>query len=63
MTEIQDRGEQARQAAGIDGTAGDAQDVPHPYIPDGGSACVACGLAQGYAKHADHGTHPAAPVR
>jgi hypothetical protein len=51
---FQDRGEKHRQALGIDGTAGDAQDVPHPYVPDGadGSACVVCGLAKSYAKHA-----------
>jgi hypothetical protein len=53
MSDFQDRGEQARQSLGIDGTAGDAQDIRHPSTPDGapGSACVVCGLAQGYAKH------------
>lgn len=48
----QDRGEAARQAAGIDGTAGDAQDVPHALVADtetGG--CLLCGLAPGYRKH------------
>ncbi len=51
--DFQVRGEQERQRLGIDGTAGDAQDIPHPYVPDGpaGSACVVCGLAQGYRKH------------
>jgi hypothetical protein len=54
VSDFQDRGEAERQRLGIDGTAGDAQDVPHPYVPDGvpGSACVTCGLAQGYRKHA-----------
>lgn len=51
---FQDRGEQERRRLGIDGTAGDAQDITHPYIPDGppGSACLVCGLAQAYRKHA-----------
>lgn len=53
VSSFQERGEAARQRLGIDGTAGDAQDVPHPYTPDGpdGSACVVCGLARGYRKH------------
>lgn len=43
--DFQDRGEQYRQELGIDGTAGDAQDVPHPYRQDGDNKwCVACGL-------------------
>jgi hypothetical protein len=53
--EFQERGEAERQRLGIDGTAGDAQDVAHPYVPDGpsGSACVVCGLARCYRKHAE----------
>jgi hypothetical protein len=53
MTDFQDRGEAARRAAGIDGTAGDAQDVPHRYQPDGDRAsCLLCGLAAAHRKHA-----------
>lgn len=51
-TDFQDRGEAARQAAGIDGTAGDAQDVPHAFVldePTGG--CLLCGLARSHRKH------------
>lgn len=50
--DFQDRGDTARRAAGIDGTAGDAQDVPHRFVRDhqtGG--CLLCGLARGYRKH------------
>ena len=50
--EFQDRGDEARRAAGIDGTAGDAQDVPHAFVldePTGG--CLLCGLASTYRKH------------
>jgi len=45
-------GEEQRQDAGIDGTAGDAQDVPHPYggQPDG--SCPACGMNDGASVHA-----------
>lgn len=52
-SDYRERGEAARQRLGIDGTAGDAQDVPHQYIPDGpdGSACIVCGLARGHRKH------------
>jgi len=40
-----ERGERARQRAGIDGTSGDAQDVPHPFAAEGCHvACAACGL-------------------
>lgn len=49
MSDHQDRGEQNRQAAGIDGTAGDAQDVAHDYDPLDplvvGSECATCGLS------------------
>jgi hypothetical protein len=52
QTDFQDRGDAARLAAGIDGTAGDAQDVPHAFVsdePTGG--CLLCGLAPTYRKH------------
>jgi 8-oxo-dGTP pyrophosphatase MutT (NUDIX family) len=51
---FQDRGEASRQAAGIDGTAGDAQDAPHPFAPDAGGgsqACVTCGLGRVAGPH------------
>jgi hypothetical protein len=50
-SDFQDRGEAARQAAGIDGTAGDAQDVLHQYAPMEGGCCLLCGLAASYNKH------------
>lgn len=50
--DFQDRGEAARQAAGIDGTAGDAQDIPHGFVRDPESTCcLVCGLAPSYRKH------------
>lgn len=52
--DFQNRGESLRQKYGIDGTAGDAQDVPHPFHADPGSrACLLCGLAKRYRKHVD----------
>jgi hypothetical protein len=47
----EDDGEDQRQSAGIDGTPGDAQDVPHPYggPPDG--TCPACGMNDGASVH------------
>lgn len=43
--EFQETGEQARRRLGIDGTAGDAQDIRHLFIPTPGeSYCLACGL-------------------
>jgi hypothetical protein len=55
MQDFQDRGEPWRAALGIDGTAGDAQDIQHEFIPDSpGGPCVVCGLAQSYRRHA-HG--------
>lgn len=48
MTEQQDyfqeRGEKAREALGIDGTAADAQNVQHPFTPDpmNMAFCAAC---------------------
>ena len=54
MTDFQDRGEPWRQMFGIDGTAGDAQDEPHPFVPDNpGGPCVVCGLARSYRKHTE----------
>jgi hypothetical protein len=53
MQHFQKRGELLRQALGIDGTAGDAQDVDHPFTPDvSGASCLVCGLAQSYKRHA-----------
>lgn len=52
MNDFQDRGDTARRAAGIDGTAGDAQDIRHRFVldePTGG--CLLCGLAPGYRQH------------
>lgn len=54
MTEdFQDAGEQWRQRFGIDGTAGDAQDVEHPFVAEEpGGGCIVCGFAGTYRKHA-----------
>lgn len=54
----QDRGEPERHRLGIDGTAGDAQDVPHPYAGPGW--CTACGLAATASVHDQTGTLAAA---
>jgi hypothetical protein len=53
MNDWQDAGESLRQQLGIDGTAGDAQDVPHPYSDIDGAYpyCVVCGLPRTYRKH------------
>jgi len=54
MEAFQDRGEPVRQSFGIDGTAGDAQDVQHPFTPDRAGdprTCVACGFARGAGVH------------
>jgi 8-oxo-dGTP pyrophosphatase MutT (NUDIX family) len=53
MEAFQDRGEPVRRRFGIDGTAGDAQDAPHPFTPDGGDErrCVACGLSPAATVH------------
>ena len=58
MQDFQDRGEDYRQELGIDGTAGDAQDIPHAYKPDGYYVwCLACGLNEGSRVH-DLPTNP-----
>jgi hypothetical protein len=50
--DFQDRGEAARQAVGIDGTAGDAQDTPHQFRADDETGgCLLCGMARTYRKH------------
>jgi hypothetical protein len=47
MQDFQNRGEPLRQQLGIDGTAGDAQDVRHPFTRDPVlGCCLACGLAE-----------------
>lgn len=52
MIDFQDRGEAARQTAGIDGTAGDAQDIPHAFqLDEPTGACLLCGLAEAHRKH------------
>lgn len=50
--DFQDRGDAARIAQGIDGTAGDAQDIPHRFVDDRDCGyCLLCGLAPNYRKH------------
>lgn len=49
MQDFQERGEPYRAKLGIDGTAADAQDVPHEFHVDGefpapGRWCMVCGL-------------------
>jgi len=45
MTTLQEEGISARLCFGIDGTMGDAQDVPHSYIGSAyGRWCRLCGL-------------------
>ncbi len=44
VVDLQDVGEAERLAAGIDGTMGDAQDVPHPFKPLEDGTCMICGL-------------------
>lgn len=52
--DFQDRGEAARRAAGIDGTAGDTQDIPHRYVRDESTgACLLCGMSETYRKHTE----------
>ena len=60
--DFQDAGEAYRQALGIDGTAADAQDRPHPFI--GVEApCIVCGLAESYSQHHKPGTPTAEEIR
>ena len=50
-------GEEARERAGIDGTAGDAQDAPHRFLPDKDGdpqSCLICGLSHA-GSHAGKG--------
>lgn len=52
--DFQDRGDTARRAQGIDGTAGDAQDVRHRFVRDEPTGvCLLCGLAETYRQHID----------
>jgi len=44
-------GEHLRRRYGIDGTAGDAQDVEHPYHAATDGSCLVCGLAEVHRKH------------
>lgn len=47
MQEFQVAGERARRQLGVDGTAGDAQDVPHGFVEfEWLPCCLACGLAR-----------------
>lgn len=63
MQEFQNSGEAYRRALGIDGTAGDAQDVPHPFIPTPGEhGCIACGLRETYRQHHKPGIPTVAEV-
>jgi HK97 family phage major capsid protein/HK97 family phage prohead protease len=48
----QDQGEAYRQSLGIDGTMGDAQDIPHPFSRAADGACLGCGLALPAKPHA-----------
>jgi len=61
--DFQNAGEPIRQQLGIDGTAGDAQDVPHPAVPDTNGTCLACGLrhtanTQGFYEDEDSPADP-----
>lgn len=59
MQDFQVRGEPYRQMFGIDGTAGDAQDVEHPFVPQSpGGPCVVCGLSRTYRKHIEDWAGP-----
>ena len=53
MQGFQQRGEAHRRELGIDGSAGDAQDVRHPFVVDEGFGpwCVICGLGENHRKH------------
>lgn len=51
--ELQERGEPHRRRAGIDGTAGDAQDIPHEPVPaeENTGLCLVCLLSIGARVH------------
>lgn len=49
--DFQDRGEELRHQLGIDGTAGDAQDVDHPFHDSDLGYCLVCGLSPMYRRH------------
>jgi hypothetical protein len=52
MFDFDDLDEAFRRIAGIDGTAGDAQDVSHWLVRDEETgACRLCGLSDTYRKH------------
>ena len=61
--DFQDPGEPYRRALGIDGTAADAQDHPHPFIAAHGGFCVVCGLSESYSEHHKPGVPTADEVR
>ena len=49
---VQEEGGQDRRFYGIDGTMGDAQDVPHPYVGSiYGEWCSLCGLNRSHRAH------------
>jgi len=63
MADFQDRGDAARAAAGIDGTAGDAQDKHHAYVPDSPHTwCLLCGLGDDARVHQRHGAAVTDPI-
>jgi hypothetical protein len=52
VSDLEDRSEAARQRLGIDGTMGDAQDVPHPFTEDPQVPyCLVCGFSRAAAVH------------
>ena len=55
LTDIHEEGNSDRLYLGIDGTMGDAQDVPHRYIESViGAWCRVCGLSRIYRRHTAH---------
>jgi hypothetical protein len=56
MAELEANGEAARRQAGIDGTAGDAQDVPHAFSGNT-PYCHTCQLSPDAGVHHRAGTH------
>lgn len=59
----EDEGEQLRRRYGIDGTMGDAQDVPHPFHSNAAGTCLVCGLAESYRKHGSNNDQGQAECR